>query len=640
MPEFIKSAGVKRNLSGTEAMIRDILAAASGLYLLLAVLFYPEPILHRSLSFGLFYTIIFLSYNTPGKRIRDKIPFGDWILAGLSISVSIYIGLNLGRLLNRNEYFDAVTTLDIIFAILTLCLLTEGTRRVIGPWLPALTLIALAYLIFGHNIPGRFGHMKMSVGRMADSLFLTTNGIWGSTMGIATGKIMIFILFGALFRLSGAGDFLFAFVSRITGSMKGGIAKVAIISSAMFGMVSGGPLTNVTTTGSMTIPLMKRNGYGAEYAACVESCASVGGVFMPPIMGAVAFLMAEVIGMDYGQVITRAFLPAVTYFAALFLSADFYARKHRIEGQIEKTSEKFINLIGRGYNFFLPLGFLIFRLVTGRVVAKAGLETIALMLILAVFNKRKPLSFKMVYSALKASVNMGVMIIATLATCGVLVSIIHITGLAGKFSMYLTSISNISVVITLIVVMLTTLFLGLAMNTSSTYIIMAVLGAPIIINMGFEPLGVHMFLLFYSAMATITPPVAITSYAAAVIADANPMKVGFMSMKVGLVAYILPFVFIFNPAILMYGSVLDVILSVMWALAGTAVMSMGLEGWLFDRNIGYVVRGLLVITGIFMVQGQLLLSGIAVVALTLIIGYSLLFLGKNMGSQEVVDEKM
>ncbi len=355
MLKCISSAGVRRNLSGTEALIRDIIAAASGLYLLFAVLFYPEPILHRSISFGLFFTIIFMSYNTPGHWNTDKIPLFDWILSGLSLSVGLYIGVNLERLINRTEYFDAVTTLDIVFAILTICLLIEGTRRVIGPWLPGLTLIALAYLVFGHNIPGRFGHMGMSVGRMADSLFLTTNGIWGSTMGIATGKIMIFILFGALFRLSGAGDFLFEFVSKLTGTMKGGIAKVAIISSAMFGMVSGGPLTNVTTTGAMTIPMMKKNGYKSEYAACVESCASVGGVFMPPIMGAVAFLMAEVVGIDYSQVITRAFLPAVTYFAALFFAVDFYARKNRIKGFAKKPSENLFKLIGRGYNLYFGL---------------------------------------------------------------------------------------------------------------------------------------------------------------------------------------------------------------------------------------------------------------------------------------------
>ncbi len=244
----------------------------------------------------------------------------------------------------------------------------------------------------------------------------------------------------------------------------------------------------------------------------------------------------------------------------------------------------------------------------------------------------------MVYNALKTSVNMGVMIISTLATCGVLVSVIHITGLSGKFSIYLTAISDVSVVITLVVIMLVTLFLGLAMNTSSTYIIMAVLGAPILINMGFEPLGVHMFLLFYAAMATITPPVAITSYAAAVIAGADPMKVGFMSMKVGLVAYILPFVFIYNPSILMYGNVIEVILSVLWAVFGTAVMAMGLEGWLFDRKIGYAIRGALIVVGILMVQGQLVISGIALAVLAAIIGLSLIFIKKDVWNSEAVDE--
>jgi len=383
--------------------------------------------------------------------------------------------------------------------------------------------------------------------------------------------------------------------------------------------------------------LMKRNGYKGEYAACVESCASVGGMFMPPIMGAVAFLMAEVVGINYGEIITRAFLPALTYFAALFFAVDFYARKHGIGGKREKPVERLINLIGRGYNFFLPLGFLVFRLVTGRIVAKAGLETIALMLVLALFNKRNRLSFKMVYNSLKTAVNMGVLVISTLATCGVLVSVIHITGLTGKFSTYLASISDISIIFTLIVIMVVTLFIGLAMNTSSTYIIMAVLGAPILINMGFEPLGVHMFLLYFAAMATITPPVAITSYAAAVIAEANPMKVGFMSMKVGLVAYILPFVFLYNPAILMYGTIFDVILAVVWALAGTAVLSMGLEGWLFNKDIGYSVRIVLVISGILMVQGKIITSLISAAVFILVSTFTIILNKKDL-NKEALDE--
>ena len=290
MLKFITTSGLKRELSGPEAIIRDVLAAVSGLYLLFAVLFYPEPILHRSISLGFFYAIIFMSYSTPGIKKIKKIPVFDWILSLMSLSVGIYVGLNLERIINRVEYFDKVLTLDIIFTIITVCLLLEGTRRVIGPWLPALTIIAFAYLMFGHHIPGKFGHMKETIPSISDALFLASGGIWGSTMGIATGKIMIFILFGTMFRFTGAGDFLFDFVTKITGSLKGGIAKVAIVSSALFGMVSGGPLTNATTTGAMTIPMMKKNGYSKEYSACVESCASVGGIFMPPIMGAVALV--------------------------------------------------------------------------------------------------------------------------------------------------------------------------------------------------------------------------------------------------------------------------------------------------------------------------------------------------------------
>lgn len=604
MLKYLTSSGAKRNLVGLVSKCRDILSALAGLYLVFAVLFYPEPILHKSIAFGLFYSIIFISYSSPGIGVTTKIPFYDWILSGASLSVSVYIGINLNRLVERLVFSDPVFTLDIIFGAITILLLFEGTRRILGPWLPGLSLLALIYMIFGHNIPGRFGHLEYDIEHIIDGYFLSGYGIWGSTMGIATGKIMIFLLFGSLFRYTGASDFLFDFVSKIAGKTKGGIAKVAIITSAMFGMVSGGPLTNVTTTGAMTIPAMKKSGYKSDYAACIESCASVGGIFMPPIMGSVAFIMSDVVGIAYFEVIKRAAIPAIIYFAALFFAVDFKARKEGVGGIAIQIKESFLSLFLRGYNFFIPLIYLITRLMMGRTASFAGVETIAIMIVLGLLNKKNRLTVKKIYDSLKDAVGKGVLIVSTMAMCGILVGTIDITGLAAKLNSYLFSVADFSIIAAVILVMIITMFLGLAMNISSSYLIAAVLGGPILINAGFEPLGVHMFILFFAAMATITPPVAITSYAAATIAGAKPMKVGFLAMKVGLVAYILPFAFIFKPAILLYGGFFGVVFATTTALAGTAILAMGLEGWFFKAKLSTVARLGFIITGILIVVGN------------------------------------
>ncbi|MBN2559018.1 MAG: TRAP transporter fused permease subunit, partial [Clostridia bacterium] len=561
--------GAKRKPEGWPAVIIRVLSVATALYLIFAVLYYPEPILHRSITFGLFYSLIFLGYVTPGGKSVARIPVHDWLLAFLSLGVSVYIGLNIGRLTTRMVFYDPVLPMDMIFGALTLVLLFEGTRRVIGPWLPGLSLLALAYIFSGHLIPGRFGHRPFGAEYIVDGLFMTNYGVWGSVLGIAAGPIMIFLLFGTVFIETGAGGFLFDFVSRIAGKSRGGIAKVAIITSAMFGMVSGGSLANVTTTGAMTIPAMKKSGFSGEYAAGIESCASVGGIFMPPIMGSVAFIMSDVVGIPYAEIIQRAVLPAIIYFSALFFAVDIRSRRLGIKGAASQSKERIMPLLLKGYNFFIPLAYLVFRLISGRTSAAAGLETILLMLALSLFDKRKPFSFKMIIDSLASTAGKGTLIVSTMAMCGILVGVIDITGITAKFTSYLTHVSDISIILTLIVVMLVTIFLGLAMSITSTYLIVAVLGAPVLVSLGFEPLAVHMFILFFAAMATITPPVAITAYAAAAIAEVSPMKVGFLSMKAGMVAYILPFAFIATPALLLYGSFPEVAISFFIALAGT-----------------------------------------------------------------------
>lgn len=601
----------KRDLSGSFLLIRDGMAILTALYMILAAVVNIDSMLHKSLSLGLFFAIIFLSYSGSASNHSNRVSIADLGLAVASLSVSLYMAMNLDRLIRRIGFVDPVTFLDILFCILTVFLLLEGTRRVIGPWLSGLCLLAIAYIAFGQHIPGRFGHMGFSIQYITDGLFLSTYGIWGRTIGIATGHIMIFLIFGVFFLKSGAGNFLFDFASVVAGTSQGGVAKIAVVSSSLFGMISGGPLSNVTTTGTMTIPAMKQKGYSPEFAAAVESCASTGGIFMPPVMGSVAFVMSEIVGIPYGEVARRALLPAVLYFLTLFFIIDFRSRRLSIDKSEKEEIKPILPILLKGGSFYIPLGFMIYRLSSGMSPSRVGLETILVILAVNLFLERNLYNFSALGDVLKTAIGRGVIVLSTMATCGILVGIINITGISAKFSSYLMSMASFSVTATLVLVMGITLFLGLAMNITSAYLITAVICAPVMIRLGFPPLSVHMFILFFSTMATITPPVALTAFAAATIADAAPMKVGFYAMRMGAVAYVLPYTFLFNPAILMYGSMMEIGFAFSSSLFGVILLAAAIEGRWFNLKITSVVRVIFLLASVLSLSGKPILVGLS-----------------------------
>lgn len=617
MSNYIWGEGQKRSLSPRLLFIKNVLALLTACYVLVAVFIYPEPILHRAICFGLFFAIVFLSYSSPGVKNVDIVPWYDFIFASLSLIISLYIAMNLERLVYRAAYVDEVAMLDYIFAITIIILLLEGTRRIVGHWLSTLSILSLLYIFLGQSIPGRFGHHGFSLSFVVDSLFLTTHGIWGSTIGIATSHILVFIMFGAFLLYSGAGNFLFDFASSLAGSSKGGLAKIAIITSALFGMISGSAIANASTMGVLTIPTMKKQGYSPVFAASVECCSSVGGIFMPPIMGSVAFMMAEIIGIPYIQIAKIALLPALIYFIALFFTIDIRARKLNIEGMKEDDKKPLKTILINGSTYFIPLTYLIIRLMMGISPSRVGVESIALVIITSLTR----LDFMKIIKALIQGIDKATMIVTTMATCGIMIGVINTTGISSKFSSFLISLADYSIFTTLIFVMLLAIFLGLAMNITPAYLLTAVMAAPIMIKLGIEPLSAHMFILFFAAMATITPPVAMTAFAAATIAGAPPMKVGFQAMRMGLVAYLLPFVFVYNPAILLIGSPVNIILAFVSAIFAVGIMALSLEGFWLSHPLKLYERIPLFIASCLALMGRPYLVLIAIIITALIYFY-------------------
>lgn len=604
LSDYIVGDGEKRNLPPHLKNLVKWIAIITTLYNLWAVFGYPEPILHRGLSFGLFSALTFLIYTSPGTRIKDYVPWYDWVLAALSVAVSVYIFLQLDRLVVRYPFSDPVSSFDMFFGIATVLLLLEGTRRIIGPWLSILCLLSVAYVFWGEYIPGLFGHSGFTFKALVDELFLTTDGIWGQAMGIATTYIMLFIIFGAFLQNSGAGNFLFDFASALAGWTRGGLAKVGIIASGFFGMINGSPVANVSSVGVITIPMMKKTGYPNDFAAAVECCASTGGTIMPPVMGSVAFIMAEVIGVPYINVAAAAALPAIIYYMALYFAIDFRAGKLGMKGLSKNQIPPLGKTLLKGLIFFIPLVFLVCRLMAGLSPSRVGFETTVVILLVSWLRKDTRMGMEKISKSLQDSTMSSIMIVSTMATSGIMIGVINLTGIGTKFSSYLMAMSGQSMIGTLIFIMFLAMILGLAMNITPSYLLTAVVAGPVLIQMGIPPMAAHMFILFFAAMATMTPPVASAAFAAAGIAEAKPMWVGFLSMRIAMVAYIMPYIFVFQPGLLLIGSPIKIIVSFVSGLIAVALIAMGVEGW-FKKDLRRIPRLILLLAGLIALPGTL-----------------------------------
>lgn len=622
LPSVFKSVfgvGKKRQLDGWVAVFVKWLAAATSMHIIWSVFYHPQPLVQRSVCLGLFMALVFLLYSAPGSINSTKIPSYDWVLFAMALSVSGYVYINIERLVNRAMFFDPVTAGDLIFGSLLVLLMMESTRRVIGPWLSALSVISISYILLGSFIPGRFGHTGFTFQNLIDHLFLTTDGIWGNTLGVATNQVVIFIIFGAFLLHSGAANFIFDFASAIAGWRTGGLAKVAVVTSGLFGMISGDPAGNISSMGSITIPMMKKSGYPAEFAASVECCASVGGTLMPPVMGSVAFIMAEVIGVPYREVALAALLPAVIYYLAIYFTVDFRARKLGLKGLDKHELPPLSDTLAKGLFFFLPIVFLCFRmLLSGLSAARVGIEAVCLVVLCSFFNKDRRMDLKKVFQSLSEGSLKGIMIAITMGCCGIIIGAINMTGLGAKFSSFLMALSQNSILATLFTVMFLSILLGLAMNISTVYLLTAVVAGPVMVNMGVPEIAAHLFILYYAAMATMTPPVAIAAFIAAGMAEAPPMKVGFQSMRMTLVAYFLPFIFVFSPALLLEGPWIKILMSFMSAVLAVLLMTMGLEGWWFGREMRYPFRISFIFAGVMALTGNLYLVVFSVILTGLI----------------------
>lgn len=530
----------------------------------------------RAVHWLVISVVIFLLYPAT-KKSMPKVTVLDWVWMLLAAASGVYILMNWERIaLNAG----IVSSTDIFFGVIAVLVVLESARRSIGPVLAAMSTLFLAYAIFGHLIPGTLGHREYSISRIIAFLYTGTEGIYGTAIDVSAKYVALFVLFGSMLEFFGGGQLFVDIAYSLTGKLRGGPAKASVVSSALMGTMSGSAVANVVTTGAFTIPLMKKNGYKPYVAGAVEAVASTGGQIMPPVMGAAAFLMAEMTGISYGEIMIAAVIPAFFYFFAIFMMVDLEAAKENIPIPEDEQIKPLGQILKAGGYLLLPLALLIVMIFMGYSAILAAAYSIALILITdLIFNKdRKNMPRKFV-TAVGKGMRSVVSVASACACSGIVVGVISLTGIGTKFSSLMLSVAGDSIFIALLMTMVASLILGCGLPTTAAYMVLATLAVPALTKMNVPLLAAHLFVLYFGSISTITPPVALSAYAGAALAGANPNTVGFTAFRFGIVSFIVPFMFVYQPSLLMQGSVLTILQTLITGTVGVILVAVGVQGF-------------------------------------------------------------
>ncbi len=567
--------------------------------------------------------IVFIGFLVfPARKGTQKvnyIPWYDFILMALGSGSFFYIVIYAQKIINQGIKFDNYQI--IIAAIGVLCLL-ELCRRCVG--IPII-VVAVAFMIYALFWGLQQPDFMRRVVKLFSGIFYTTStGVLSTPIATCSKYIAIFIIFGAFLERTGIADFFIKIANSVVGGFSGGPAKVAVVASALEGMVSGSSVANTVGSGAVTIPLMKKAGYKPEFAAAAEASASTGGQIMPPIMGAAAFLMAENMGVSYSNIVVRAILPAVLYFLGVFIVVHLEAKKEGLRGLTKDELPKFLPLLKQLY-LLLPIIILISLVSSGaRSIAFAAAVAIIAAIVVGIFNKENRITPKRIFEALAAGGQGMITVAVACGVAGIIAGIISITGLATQLMTAIVGLAGNNVIIALFLTMLACIVLGMGVPTTANYCIMAATCAPILMEMGVPAIAAHFFVFYFGIVADLTPPVALAAYAGAAIAQANPMKTAFTATKLAIGAFIVPYVFALNPAMLFVNTVwYEVVLICITAIIGMFGVSAALEGYLltnmkwYERIISAVGGLLLIYPGI--ITDSIGLGFIAIVMLIQII---------------------
>ncbi len=567
-------------------------------------------IAQKSIHLGFLLVIFYINAMVDSEKRWEQIFLG--IMALFALGGCAYI-----TILDENLQLRAgiVYASDILFAILLIIAIFEACRRKMGNPLVIITLVFVAYAFLGKYIPGFLNQPGMTLKKFTSLVYLTTDGIFGSPLYASASYVVLFVLLGAIMSVSGIGDYMTNLATSLFGHMRGGPAKVAVVASGFFGSISGSPTANVIGTGTFTIPMMKKNGFEPEFAAAVEATASTGGAIMPPIMGSTAFIMAEMLGIPYTAVAKAALIPAILYFLAVLFGVDIYAAKHGLKGIPRSQLPKVRSMLKQIY-MLAPLIFLIFCMaVFNMTIVRSGLLTIIVTLVLVEINPKTRMTkeqwLQIPVQTVKSAVSVGI----ACAMAGIISGVIMGSGLGYRISSILTSVAGTSMLLLLVLTMVVSLIMGMGVPTTAAYLVLASLVAPTMMQLGIPPLAAHMFIFYFGCISSITPPVALAAYAGAGLAGCDPNKTGYKAFRLAFCSFLMPYLFVYNPVLLMEGGVLDILWSLVTALIGAYLLASGFEGFFFRWSLKWFERPLMILGAVMLIVPGMVtdLVGIAII---------------------------
>lgn len=589
-----------RILTGFSAKIVAAIAIAFSIFhLYTAVVGVLDAMIQRSihLSFGL--CLIFLLYPARKEWPRNKVHPVDAIFAILGAAAPMYIIVFYQELVLRA---GTVTTMDYIVGLIAIILVIEAARRVVGWPIITIAFLFILYALFGRQIPGQLAHRGIALPSLVGHLFYTTEGIFGIPIGVSSTFIFLFILFGAYLEKTGMGQFFIDLANAIAGWASGGPAKVAVLSSGLMGTVSGSSVANVVGTGSFTIPMMKKLGYKPEFAGAVEATASTGGQLMPPIMGAAAFLMSEFTQIPYVRIIGAAVIPALLYYFGVWTGVHLEAKRLGLKGLNRDELPKIKTILLERGHLLLPLIAIIYLLVKGYSPMKAALFAIISSIFASMLRKNTRISFADIVGGLEQGARGALGVIAATACAGIIIGVVTQTGLGLKMGSTLVGLAKGNLLLTLFFTMLTSIILGMGVPTTANYVITSTIAAPALLMMNVPVLAAHMFAFYFGIIADVTPPVALAAFAGAGIAKANPLKTGLEASKLAIAAFLVPYIFVYNPSMLLIdvtasGVIQIVITSVIGIIGvGSAVAGYLITNESFIERIIFFAGGIMMVT--------------------------------------------
>jgi len=527
----------------------------------------------RSMHLMLMSILIFLIY--PLKR--KKLFFMDFVLIVVSVIGCVYLIINFENVVT---YLGRTSNIQVVLGILVIIVVLEATRRVVGNIIPGIAIFFLLYAYFGPYF-GPLSHRPYSISRIVSQLYLTTEGIFGTPLGVSASFILLFILFGAFIREFGGADFFHNLASSIGRRRRSGPALTAVLGGLLFGTISGSAVANVSTVGGFTIPVMKKVGFKPSVAAAIEAISGTGGQIAPPVMGAAAFVLAELVGVSYLVVVQRAVIPAILYYFSLACFVDLYAEHNQVKLMLEAKLPNFKKVFLSGFTFIIPVTGLFYFLSKNYSPAKSAVVAIILTGLVSLFYKEfREKYWVRILKALENGARGALTVALTCACAGIIIGIVNLTGLGLRISSFIVDLSGGNLFFALFYVMITCLIMGMGLPTTASYIIVAVLGAPALIDLGVPVIYAHLFIFYFAVISNITPPVCLAAYAAAGIAKSNPMKTGFKASWYAIIAYIIPYYFIYKPAIMGVGNAFEVLSTILLLVGGIFALSAFREGYL------------------------------------------------------------